>query len=189
MDLERPNSQPDIGHRLRKRRRALHLTLAELSEKTGLTASQISQLERGKTSGSIKSLQLVAQGLGIGFADLFSDSNQGRNTVIDLASITTHEYGFLASKALLTPKSFDHMQVFVGFLEPGGSTGEERITHGDSEEMVIVLGGSIEVTIGDETSRLSQHQSISFISNQPHKIQEAEGAPASLLWIIAPPTV
>ena len=189
MNLEHPNSQPDIGHRLRKRRRALHLTLAELADKTGLTASSISQLERGKSTGSIRSLQLVAQGLGIGFADLFSDSNQGKNTVIDFEDITTHEYGFLASKALLTPKSFDHMQVFVGFLEPGGSTGEERITHGDSEEMLIVLGGSVEVIIGDETFSLTQHQSIAFISNQPHKIQEAVGAPASLLWVIAPPTV
>lgn len=189
MNLADPNSQLDIGTRIRKRRRALHMTLTELAEKTGLTASSISQLERGKTTGSIRSLQSVAQELGIGFSDLFSDSRQGRNTVIDLAEITTHEYGVFASKALLSPKSFDHMQVFVGFLQPGGSTGKERITHGDSEEMVIVLSGVIKVTLGDEIFPLTQHQSISFISSQPHKIEEAVGRPASLLWVIAPPTV
>lgn len=189
MSVQFPNGQMDIGPRLRKRRRALHLTLSEVAEKTGMTASSISQLERGKTTGSLKSLQLVTRALGIGFSELFSDTGQDQSAVLDFADISTHDYGFLASKALLTPTSFDHMQVFVGFLEPGGHTGDDRITHGDSEEMVIVLSGSVEVFLGDETFSLTQYQSIAFLSNQPHKIQASAGEPASLLWVIAPPTV
>jgi|SRR5699024_2349762 len=189
MSVESPQGEMDIGPRLRKRRRALHLTLSELAEKTGLTASSISQLERGKTTGSIKSLQLVTQALGIGFSDLFSDTDESKSAVLDFGDITTHEYGTLANKALLTPKSFDHMQVFVGFLEPGGHTGEGRITHGESEEMVIVLSGSVEVLLEEETFSLTQHQSIAFLSDRPHKIREAAGETASLLWVIAPPTV
>jgi len=183
------NGLSDLGPRLRKRRLALHMTLAELAEKTGLTASSISQLERGKTTGSIKTLQALSQALGIGFSDLFSSEEDDRNEVVDLRKITTQEYGSLARKALLSPKWFDHMQVFVGFLEPGGSTGEEAFAHGSSEEMILVLHGSVEVTIGGETVLLTQEQSISFLSSESHKVQEAAGEPASLLWIIAPPTV
>lgn|GEM_PF-1890861 len=187
--MEHPDGLSDLGPRLRKRRFALHMTLAELAEKTGLTASSISQLERGKTTGSIKTLRALAQGLGIGFSDLFSNAQDERNEVVDLRKITTQKYGSLAQKALLSPKWFDHMQVFVGFLKPGGSTGEEAFAHGSSEEMIVVLEGSVEVTIGDETVLLTQEQSVAFRSSESHKVKEAAGAPASLLWIIAPPTV
>lgn len=184
-----PDGLSDLGSRLRKRRLALHMTLAELAEKTDLTASSISQLERGKTTGSIKTLRALAQALGIGFSDLFASAEEERNEVVDLRRITTQDYGSFARKALLSPKWFDHMQVFVGFLEPGGSTGEEAFAHGSSEEMIVVLEGSVEVTIGDETLLLTQEQSVSFHSSESHKVEEAAGEPASLLWIIAPPTV
>lgn len=189
MQLDQTGVQLDIGPRIRRRRRALFMTLQELADKTELTPSSISQLERGKTSGSIKTLGRLAEGLGITVSDLFADKNESVNSVINLDEIATHEYGTNASKALVTPKSFNHMEIFVGHLASRGHTGREPHTHGASEEVIVVLEGTVQVTVGEQAYILTKHQAIALNSSQPHKVEEVDAAPASIMWVISPPSV
>ena len=42
-------------------------------------------------------------------------------------------FGTLGRKFMLTPRPLENLQVIVGELDVGGSTGEEPYTHGDSE--------------------------------------------------------
>jgi len=165
------------------------MTLQQLADKSGLTPSSISQLERGKTTGSIKTLKKIAEELGITVSDLFADEADNLNSVISFAHRTTHDYGTRASKALVTPKTFNHVEVFVGHLEAGGNTGSEPHTHGSSEEVIVVLEGSVDVTIGQQVFPLVKNQSIALSSNQPHKVEETGGKTAMVMWIIAPPSV
>jgi len=165
------------------------MTLQELAEKSGLTPSSISQLERGKTTGSVKTLRKIAGGLGMTVSDLFADGRERVNSVISLDRTITHDYGNEASKALVTPRSFNHVEVFIGHLAAGGNTGSEPHAHGASEELIFVLEGNVEVTIGEEVLELTKHQSIALKSNQLHKVQETKGASAVVMWIIAPPSV
>lgn len=182
-------TQSDIGPRLRRRRRAQFMTLQDLADKSGLTPSLISQLERGKTSGSIKTLKKISDSLGVTVSDLFADEGERLNSVISFSDITTHEYGTSASKALVTPRSFNHVEIFIGHLGPGGHTGKEPLTHGNSEEVIILLEGSVEVTIGSQVYPLVKHQSIALNSGQPHKVQETAGGSAMIMWVISPPSI
>ena len=43
-------------------------------------------------------------------------------------------FGTLGRKFMLTPRPLENLQVIVGELDAGGSTGDEPYTHGDSEE-------------------------------------------------------
>ena len=54
-----------IGQRIRARRLRRDLTLRELSDSTGLTASQLSQVELGKNAASIWTLVRIADSLGV----------------------------------------------------------------------------------------------------------------------------
>ena len=54
-----------IGQQIKKRRLELDLTARELARRTGLSASFISQLERGKTKVSLESLRLIAEQLDV----------------------------------------------------------------------------------------------------------------------------
>src|SRR5699024_8916296 len=121
--------------------------------------------------------------------DLFEDPTGQRSTVVDFRSISAQPYGKEASKTLITPRSFDHVEVFVGHLAAGGHTGQEPVSYGSSEELIIVLQGAVDVTLNEETYRLNTHQSIAIYTNMPHKIQATEHEPALLMWIIAPPSV
>ena len=63
-----------LGMRLKSLRLARRLSLRELAEATGTSASFISQLERGLTGASTASLNQMASALGVSVAMLFEES-------------------------------------------------------------------------------------------------------------------
>jgi DNA-binding response OmpR family regulator len=62
-----------IGETIRNYRKELNLTLKQMSRRTGLSVSLLSQIERAETSASISSLYKIAVGLGTRIRDLFGD--------------------------------------------------------------------------------------------------------------------
>lgn len=59
-----------IGQRIRKFRERLHLTQAELSEKSGIAPSNISHIERGATKASLPTLIMIANSLNVTLDEL-----------------------------------------------------------------------------------------------------------------------
>ncbi len=67
-----------LGREIRRRRTASGLSVAELARSSCLTASYLSDLERGKgcRNPSIGILLSIAQGLGVDVADLFGSKRR-----------------------------------------------------------------------------------------------------------------
>ena len=55
-----PVETPALGERLRAIRRLRHRTLNDVAARAGVSESFLSQLERGRTSASVASLQRIA---------------------------------------------------------------------------------------------------------------------------------
>jgi transcriptional regulator with XRE-family HTH domain len=66
MDME------NLGERIRDERRRRRLTLEKLSQKTGLSKSFLSQVERGLAQPSVSSLKKIAFQFGISVVNLFT---------------------------------------------------------------------------------------------------------------------
>src|SRR5205814_9759481 len=60
-----------LGDAIRKRRKALNMTLKDLAERTKVSLGYLSQIELGKNSASIETLYKIALGLRVRVADLF----------------------------------------------------------------------------------------------------------------------
>ncbi len=178
----------DVGERLRVIRLARRCTLREVAERAGLSESFLSQVERGRASASIASLRRIADGLGVSIADLFQPSGPGKPRVLRREERPTLAFGVLGRKMLLTPRPLHHLEVFVGELDPGGSTGTEQYAHGDSEELFVVLGGSVRLELGDDVHELEPGDSIGYWSSTPHRISNSGDELAEVMWIISPPS-
>ena len=177
------------GDRLRRRRRALHLTLAQVAEEAGITTGYLSQLERGVVSGAVGTLQRVCAALKLSVGDLFQDPASSAGPVLRSGDARRIVFGNGASKTKLTPPHFDHLEVLMGVFEPGGDTGSEPYTHGHSEELLVVLEGQVRVTVEGTTRELGPYDSLHYRSSQPHRVVEATGTDsARVLWTMAPPT-
>jgi mannose-6-phosphate isomerase-like protein (cupin superfamily) len=60
--------------------------------------------------------------------------------------------------------------------------------HGDSEELLLVLDGTIEFHLADEVFQLETWDSITFRSSTPHLAKETSGKLAKLLFAQTPPS-
>lgn len=61
-----------IGERLRQLRNGLKMTLLDVGEKTQLSVSHLSDIERGRTRPSLDTLEVLAACYGISLADLMA---------------------------------------------------------------------------------------------------------------------
>lgn len=177
----------ELGERIRAIRQLRRRTLKEIATAAGISESFLSQLERGRTNATIATLQRLATALGIEVSDLFS-TGSSRPRVIRRDAREFVAWGSQGRKALLTPKPFHSLEVVVARFEPGGSTGDEPYTHGDSEELLIVVEGSVHVQLGTEIHDVSAGDSVHYQSSTPHRVSNPYDETAEVLFVISPPS-
>jgi transcriptional regulator with XRE-family HTH domain len=182
------STEVDVGERLRELRRFRRCTLRTIAERSGLSESFLSQVERGQSSASIGSLRRIADALGVSIADLFEPGGLPGPRVLRRNERPALSFGILGRKLLLTPRPLHHLEVFAGELEVGGSTGPEPYAHGDSEELFVVLSGTVQLELGGELHELERGDSIDYRSSTPHRISNVGDELAEVMWIISPPS-
>jgi len=189
-----PSSAPDVGHevdvgeRLRDIRRLRRATLKTIADRAGVSESFLSQVERGRASASIASLRRIAGALGVSVADLFEPGGPPTPRVLRRDDRPSLAFGILGRKLLLTPGPLQYLEVFAGELDVGGSTGAEAYAHGDSEELFLVLSGSVQLELGGAVYDLEHGDSIDYRSSTPHRVTNVGEERAEVMWIISPPS-
>jgi transcriptional regulator with XRE-family HTH domain len=179
----------DVGDRLRAIRRLRRITLKTVADRAELSESFLSQVERGRANASVASLKRISAALGVNVADLFEpNGSTSRPRVLRREARPTLTFGTLGQKYMLTPRPLENLQVILGELDVGGSTGDEAYTHGDSEELLVVLAGIVSLQLGTEIFELSSGDSIDYRSSTPHRLTNIGGDRAEVMWIISPPS-
>jgi len=181
-------TEVDVGERLRALRRFRRCTLRTIADRSGLSESFLSQVERGRSSASIASLRRIADALGVSMADLFEPDGMPGPRVLRRDERPGLSFGILGRKLLLTPRPLHHLEVFVGELEVGGSTGPQPYAHGDSEELFVVLSGSVQLELDGELFELERGDSIDYRSSTLHRVSNTGQELAEVMWIISPPS-
>jgi transcriptional regulator with XRE-family HTH domain len=179
--------QAALGLRLRAIRQLRRKTLKSVATAAGISESFLSQLERGRTNATIATLQRLSTALGIEVSDLFT-SNAARPRVLRHEAREYVAWGELGRKALLTPKPFHSLEVVVARFEPGGSTGDEPYTHGDSEELLIVVEGEVHVQLDTDLYELAAGDSVHYQSSTPHRVSNPGLETAEVMFVISPPS-
>ncbi|WP_374646192.1 helix-turn-helix domain-containing protein [Tabrizicola sp.] len=177
-----------LARRVKRFRQARRLSLRQLGELSGTTASFLSQLERGATGATTSTLMRIANALDISIADLFDDRPRSTHRVLRKAERPSWPEAAGYRKTLLSQRPIQDFEVFVGEFDVGGSTGPEQYTHGDSHEMLLVIAGEIELYLADEIHPMSEGDCIEYSSSTPHRTVNRGASVAIVQWIISPPT-
>lgn len=177
-----------LGARLKDLRLSRRLSLRRLGEMTGISASFISQLERGLTGASTASLNQVASALGVSVAMLFEEPAAASHGVLRRSQRPSLPPGHGCRKMLLSRLPVTDMEVYVGEFDIDGSTGPALYTHGDAHEMLVVLRGVVEVSLGETRHVLEEGDSVEYPTSTPHRCENIGAGRAEVMWIIAPPT-
>ncbi len=175
-----------LGSRIRSKRLEKDLSLREVAEKAGLTASFLSQVERDLAEPSITSLRRIAQALGVPIFYFLLDSAEESPVVRSNARKVLRLPESHVTYELLSPDLDRKMEVVMGRLAPERSTCDVPLTH-PGEECIIVLEGSADIELGTEVHRLDKGDSIYYFCSVPHKLMNVGDGDLKFIMVITPP--
>lgn len=142
------------------------MTLKTLAEKTDLSISFLSQLERGKSSATLNSLKKISLALdvnpGMFFEDLYEEGKTAKEA-LDEQQTKNAQFIYKDLSGKMKNPAFSPMLIT---LKPGDNEGES-FSH-DGQEFLYVLKGMLSVQIAGELQTLKPGESIMFDSSQVH---------------------
>jgi quercetin dioxygenase-like cupin family protein len=177
-----------FADRLKSLRELRGLSLRELARRTSLSASFLSQLERGTASPTLETMRRLADGLGVELPSLFSEDEHKSPRVVSIDERPTIHLGGASRTTLISHGLSRNFEVYETELAPNETTGSHPYAHGDSEEIVLVLAGMIEVQVAEQVYKLTVNDSLSFQSDLAHIARNRSDRPARFIWIISPPS-
>jgi len=207
-----------VGQRLNNRRREMGISLRKLAKMTGLSASFLSQVERGQTNLSLKSLQFISQALSVPLLYFLADSEKAKPEsaaesdtphIADQVIEPQAEFEKLPAYTpvvraedrsqlmlplsgvvyeLLTPSFGQKMVAIKGELSPGTGNVMRRLRE-PTEEFIFVLSGSLQVGLDRGDYILNSGDTIYFEGKNLQKLICASDK-ENAVWIsvITPPT-
>jgi transcriptional regulator with XRE-family HTH domain len=180
-----------VGKHIRDLRTAKGVSLSELAAKVEISVGNLSEIERGLSVPSIRTLCLLSKALEIGagwLLDLYSENAPPIDPYVVRASarqsIVYSKAGVV--KRLASPLTSGKLQMLLVEIQPGAGSGETGYSHA-GEECGIVQEGILNLWIDGEKRTLSQGDSFRFLSTKIHRFENPGNVLARVIWITSPP--
>jgi len=200
------NEWATVGERIRLAREAAGISVRELARRIDVSASHVSQVERGLASFSVRALYSVVNILGISMDSLFEES------VLEVSSPSLHdeviatsqdgpldEAGIVLRRGLrpamqlqsgprwerLTAKPEVGAEFIEVIYKPalGAAPPEDFIRH-PGREYGIITKGTLSVQVGFGRAEMSAGDSIAFDSSIPHRFWNETGEEVVAVWFV-----
>ena len=157
-----------------------NLTLAQLSELSGVSIGHLSRLENGTRTPTVRLLLQLARALGVSVGALVGETPEQNTVYVSRgANRRTIETGDTSLQSLSDP-ALRWLQA-VELILAGGRVGEPA-THA-GEEWIYVLNGEIEVTVNGSSSSLAEGDAVHFRADVPHALANPSEEPATVLVV------
>lgn len=175
-----------IGASIRERRLEMGLSLREMAERCGLTASFLSLVERDLVSPSIASLRQIASALDVPIFYFLVDEpirspvvrQSERRRLILTDPDVTYE--------LLTPSLGGKLEVFLCHLPPGTGNIAKRLPK-ETEECIVVLQGKLDIQLNGQDYILDAGDSAYFTGSMLNRLCAAGEEEVIFISSITPP--
>ena len=177
----------EIGQKIKRLRVGLNLTQEELADRTELSKSFISQVERDLTSPSIATLVDILQALGTDLKEFFDDETD-RQVVFhdaDYFEKIDEETG-TRTEWIIPNAQKNEMEPIRITLRAEGRTRTEDPHEG--ELFGYVLAGSVVIHIGQQSFRAKKGESFYFRPTGVHYLVNSGKTEGKVLWVSTPPS-
>jgi transcriptional regulator with XRE-family HTH domain len=174
-----------VGSRIRLIRKQKHLTIRALAEQCQISPNTLSLIENDRTSPNIRTLEQIAQGLGVNISTFLEPETvgqgvvyqrQGQRTVTRFANGTIENLG-----DGLPPLGAEPVLVT---LETHSAEVDE-VSHA-GREFVYCIEGGIACFLGGNRYSLSVGDSLLFDASIPHRWVNTHAQPSRLLVLFCP---
>ena len=178
----------DIGLSLRQLRLQRGLTQEELADRCELSKGFISQVERNLASPSIATLIDMLECLGTNLSDFFHEKMTEKMvyTPQDMFEKVDEETLHGSITWLVPDAQRNRMEPILITLGPGGQS--YAMDPSEGEEFGYVLGGNVDLVMGQEKIRVKTGCSFCIHPLAEHYLKNAGKTTARVLWVSTPPS-
>jgi transcriptional regulator with XRE-family HTH domain len=181
LDREASRLTGDLGKTMRRLRAACAFSLGELSERSGVAKSIISQIEANETNPTLSTLRKLSRALNAPIEDMLC-----RREAPALLDKSAAELSNLTELSHLTELSWAKTAGTVGWrhmvIKPGGAVEAAAHTVGVVENLTI-LAGALMVGAGDDCFTLTAGETARYHVSTAHRIVNAGLVTASAIQV------
>lgn len=174
-----------LGNRLSSLRKRKNMTLDDLSAKSGVSKSILSQIERDLSNPTVTTISRISDALGEKLSDFFLKIEAGEVNSIESSKETpsiTSKDGLCELNILGAGETVNWLQWYLLEMKPKGVLGSK--SHGPKTfENLTVIDGQIEVICGTSKEKLSKGDTFRFQSNKEHSIKNISKQKTQVLMV------
>lgn len=168
-----------VGPRLKRLRQRRNLTLTDLAEETGISASTLSRLEAGLRRPTLEQLLPLARAHGATLDELVDAPPTG-NPRINLRPIACSD----GSTILPLTRRAGGIQAYK-YIKPAGRDDEEpELRTHEGYDWVYVLNGTLRLVLGEHDLVLQPGEAAEFDTRTPHWFGATSSGPVEFLSLI-----
>ena len=168
-----------VGARLKQLRQRRDITLSDLAEETGLSASTLSRLEAGLRRPTLEQLLPLARAYGVTLDELVDAPPTG-NPRINLRSIACAD----GSTILPLTRRPGGIQAYKFVLPTGRADAPPDLRTHEGYDWVYVLNGRLRLVLGEHDLILEPGEAAEFDTRTPHWFAATSSGPVEYLSLI-----
>jgi transcriptional regulator with XRE-family HTH domain len=179
-----------IGIYINRLREEKNLTLRTLAKSINISPSFLSQIETGKAQPSLDTLKGIADALTTTIGSLIGESQAPSVSPVMRSSERKHLDNIGKGVDIYLLSSLDQhkqMEPLLFKLTANADSGGSMYKH-FGQEFVLVIKGSLEMSLNDVVYVLKKGDSIYFNSSTPHSFKNIAKEETEAVWVITPPT-
>ena len=177
----------EIGERLKRYRLEKKQTLKEIEALSGVSATHISEIERGKSSPTVGALIRIANALG-SEASYFVEADELSQVTV-VRSGQRRRYRFVEPPVVIESLSgtlpHSNMSVMLMAWDQGAVAAGDVNRH-EGEEFILVNKGILEVYVEEERHILKEGDSLHYHASSPHRIENIGDSVCEALVVTMP---
>jgi len=177
----------NVGDRIKKMRIERNLTLKDIEARAGVSATHVSEVERGRASPTVGALVKIAAALAVEPAHLVEEDGNTDHALVRRSQRRRVRFDqpavWVESLAGELPGS-DLSFLLVEWDDQSGDAPLSLSASG--EEFALVLTGALEFTVDGQRHLLKEGDSIHYAASLPHSVRRAGDAPTRSLWATYP---
>jgi transcriptional regulator with XRE-family HTH domain len=177
-----------VGPRVKALREAMALSLRDLSERSGVSAPMLSQVERGETSPTLQIAARIASGLELRLSQLLRLDEEGTVSVVRRGEGRRGGTNGHAYEVLTPPLPGLRAEVTRHTLEPAavtGGPGDPPRHEPGARETAVVEAGSLTLHVDGAEHALAAGDTVTFDADLPHHFANHGKEEAVLLAIVS----
>lgn len=178
------DSDRRLGECIRAIRVSRNISIQELSRRTGLSNGMVSQLERGLTTPSVRSLRLMSQALQVPISHFFDPEPEQATSPYIVRRAERHFLRLTSSgvlKELLSPQGDGAVEIYELTIAPDGSSGSDFVTH-EGRKAGYIIAGRVRLWLDQAPHILEPGDSFLFPGTVPYMFDNPGKEAGRMLW-------